>query len=802
MFDALGRLFASLDAGMLVVAIATGLAAALCLFRLRSRMRYSRGAVRLAWIFLCSIVGGVGAWAGEMTALASLHPGLAIGFDPVGVLGSLMVSVLCAACGFAIAWTGQDRMRTATGGLVLAISSMGMHLVAVGSIRMAATVAWQPILLWLGFVLAAGAYMTSLVLAGSAKTFAKQLVGAGGCGFAMLALFFVSLSGLEITPDPTLAQPAGLIGQTVVTFIAVVLSVLTTVGGLGAAYIDDVSSRSALVRSRRLADAAREGIVVLGAGSGVVLDCNAAFSALAGEPVESLVGRRLDEFLTLEGGAALELGPTVEGTLRGKDGEGWPVEVHARPLHEVADGAPATTVVSVRDLREHRATQDRLRFLAEHDPLTGLPNREMMNRRLEERISEGAILTMVRVVNHAEINSLYGHAVGDAVLVKMAERLRRFAANPLPGYDCMPVRLGGAELALVVVGVTNLSAAEAFTSALTKSLGRPVRLEAQAVEPQVRLGISAAPDDAATAPEIVRHAEVALESAARDGASGGVVYFRQDLQDEVVAQRTLLEDLKVGIAQDQLVVHYQPQARTSDGGLCGFEALVRWIHPTRGFMPPDSFIPAAEQSGLIVELGEQVLRRACREAAAWPHPVPVAVNLSPLQVGQTDLPRLVHQILIETGLSPARLELEITESALFRDYQRALDTLRRLKALGVKIAMDDFGTGFSSLSTLQSFPFDKIKIDKSFVNGVGALERSTVIVKAVLGIGKGLDIPVVAEGVETAEQMAFLRDEGCAVVQGYHIGKPAPIGAHQALFDALDAPAARPRRLPRVAAVA
>ncbi len=503
----------------------------------------------------------------------------------------------------------------------------------------------------------------------------------------------------------------------------------------------------------------------------------------------------------LDGAAALEHGRSVEGALRGANGESVPVEVYARPLHEVGDDSETTTVVAVRDMREHRATQDRLRFLAEHDPLTGLPNRAVMNRRLEARIAEGAILVIVRIINHAETNSLYGHAVGDAVLIKAAERLKRFAANPLPGYECMAVRLSGAELALAVFGRADLNASDAFTSALTKSLRRPVRLDGQVVEPQVRLGLSAAPDDAVTAVEIVRHAEVALESAARGVAGAEVVYFRQDLQDEVIAQRTLLEDLKVGIAQDQLVVYYQPQVRAADARLCGFEALVRWIHPTRGFMPPDSFIPAAEQSGLILELGEQVLRRACRDAVAWPHPVPVAVNLSPLQVGQTDLPRLVHQVLMETGLPPSRLELEITESALFRDYQRALDTLRRLKALGVKIAMDDFGTGFSSLSTLQSFPFDKIKIDKSFVNGVGALERSTVIVKAVLGIGKGLDIPVVAEGVETAEQMAFLRDEGCGVIQGYHIGRPAPIEAHQALFDALDAPAARPRRRPKIAAV-
>ena len=214
--------------------------------------------------------------------------------------------------------------------------------------------------------------------------------------------------------------------------------------------------------------------------------------------------------------------------------------------------------------------------------------------------------------------------------------------------------------------------------------------------------------------------------------------------------------------------------RACDGEILGFEALVRWRHPVRGMIPPLDFIPLAEETGLILPLGEWVLRKSCAEAARWDKPLSIAVNLSPLQLNQPNLPQIVHEILIETGLSPMRLELEVTESALFKDYQRALDNLRRLKAMGVRIAMDDFGTGFSSLSTLQSFPFDKIKVDKSFVENIHRDARATVIVKAVLGLGRSLDIPVVAEGVETDEQLQFLRGEDCAEVQGYAIGRPAP----------------------------
>ena len=245
-------------------------------------------------------------------------------------------------------------------------------------------------------------------------------------------------------------------------------------------------------------------------------------------------------------------------------------------------------------------------------------------------------------------------------------------------------------------------------------------------------------------------------------------------------RRSLAADLRRGIAGDELVLHYQPLANAEDGAVCGFEALVRWNHPERGMVPPLDFIPLAEETGLIGPLGEWVLRRACAEAALWAKPLRIAVNLSPRQLHRPDLPALVLEVLTTTGLSPERLELEITETALFDDFDRALEGLRRLKSLGVRIAMDDFGTGFSSLSTLHSFPFDKLKIDRSFVKAMHVDERAKAIVRAVLGLGRSLGIPVVAEGVETDEQLEFLKGEGCAELQGFGIGRPAPIAVHAA----------------------
>jgi EAL domain-containing protein (putative c-di-GMP-specific phosphodiesterase class I) len=238
-------------------------------------------------------------------------------------------------------------------------------------------------------------------------------------------------------------------------------------------------------------------------------------------------------------------------------------------------------------------------------------------------------------------------------------------------------------------------------------------------------------------------------------------------------RRRMAQEMRVALAEDQFEVYYQAQVRIPSAEILGFEALLRWHHPEQGLVEPREFIPIAEESGLIVPIGEWVLRTACREAASWSRPYKIAVNLSPRQFQQADLPGLVHSTLVETGLSPARLELEITETALFEDLQRALDALRRLRALGVSIAMDDFGTGYSSLSSLQAFPFDKIKIDREFVEHLGERKQAAMIVRSVLGLGKSLEIPVLAEGVETHDQLEYLHSIDCEEVQGYYFGRPA-----------------------------
>jgi len=376
-----------------------------------------------------------------------------------------------------------------------------------------------------------------------------------------------------------------------------------------------------------------------------------------------------------------------------------------------------------------------------------------------------------------EVNDVFGHAMGDKLLIEVARRVQ------LSTGGGVVARLSGDEFGLIIDG-KQPDAGKALAERVAQALARDFLIDGKSVRTGVTIGISVFPRDGADAASLLANAGAALFRA-KVRSRGSISFFEPEMDQQVRDRRALHQDLSVAMRNGELSLYYQPQAATGrkivDDDITGFEALARWIHPRRGFVPPSDFIPLAEESGLIVEMGEWILREACREAASWPNPLQIAVNLSPAQFASGDVVGLVHSILLETGLSPGRLELEITEGVLIEDFDRGLALLRRLKALGVCISMDDFGSGYSSLTYLQAFPFDKIKVDRAFVMNLGRNPQSAAIVRAVIGLGHGLQVSIVGEGVETQEQLSFLADEGCDVVQGYFIGKPAPITQYCAL---------------------
>jgi diguanylate cyclase (GGDEF)-like protein/PAS domain S-box-containing protein len=438
-----------------------------------------------------------------------------------------------------------------------------------------------------------------------------------------------------------------------------------------------------------------------------------------------------------------------------------------------ADGKPQYLVSVVDDITERKRSEQRIAHMTHHDTLTDLPNRAAFNSCLTATLelaaaaNESFAVLSIDLDRFKAVNDVFGHMVGDALLREVSLRMEAVCQG------AFLARIGGDEFAVITPTGPQPAGAETLAGRLNAAFGAELQLGSHTLQVGLTIGVGIYPQDGADATTLVANADAALFRAKAEGR-GSVRFFEVAMDKQLRETRVLQEDLRVAIQREELVLHYQPQAHI-DGTVTGFEALVRWHHPRHGLVPPSTFIPLAEESGTINALGEWVLRAACREAASWPRPMNIAINLSPVQFQHSDLPKLVHQVLLETGLSPKRLELEITEGVLIGEFTTAVSILRRLKNLGVRIAMDDFGTGYSSLSYLQSFPFDKIKIDKAFINNLDHSQQSATIIRAVIALGRGLDVPVLAEGVETEEQLKFLAAEGCDEIQGYLIGRPQPI---------------------------
>jgi diguanylate cyclase (GGDEF)-like protein/PAS domain S-box-containing protein len=446
-------------------------------------------------------------------------------------------------------------------------------------------------------------------------------------------------------------------------------------------------------------------------------------------------------------------------------------------------GEPQYLIKTHEDVTDRRQTESRMAHMAYHDGLTDLPNRAAFLQALAQMIEacagtdeEFAVLC-VDLDGLKEINDVFGHAMGDKLLIDVANRLQDSARGGVVA------RLSGDEFGLIIDG-KQPAAGKLLAEQVGEALANEFQIDGKSVRTGCTTGISVFPHNGSDAASLLANAGAALFRA-KAKSRGSISVFEPEMDQQIRDRRVLHQDLSLAIKNGELSLHYQPQATSgptvATSEVIGFEALARWLHPVRGFVPPSDFIPLAEESGLIVEMGKWILREACREAASWPVPLQIAVNLSPAQFMHGDVVSLVHSILLETGLAPDRLELEITEGVLIEDFDRGLALLRRLKALGVRISMDDFGSGYSSLSYLQAFPFDKIKIDRAFVMNLGRNPQSAAIVRAVIDLGHGLEMSIVAEGVETQEQLGFLSEEGCDAVQGYFIGKPFPIGKYAAL---------------------
>ncbi|WP_244413913.1 putative bifunctional diguanylate cyclase/phosphodiesterase [Methylorubrum extorquens] len=424
------------------------------------------------------------------------------------------------------------------------------------------------------------------------------------------------------------------------------------------------------------------------------------------------------------------------------------------------------------DVTTAKAAELRIAHLAHHDALTGLPNRTFLSESLHQSLRDPdrvclAVLSL-DLDGFKAVNDRYGHPGGDALLVCVAERLQ----TKVSGGDIV-ARFGGDEFVVLNVAFTSPSEVEDLAHRLIESLSTPIPLDNESVTIGVSIGIAFAPTDGRTAEELLKNADAALYRAKTAGR-GTFRFFEPEMDRKLQARQRLVQDLRNALTRDELRLDYQPFVRSETGVISGCEALLRWRHPERGMISPAEFIPLAEESGLIVPIGMWVIQQACREAASWPSTHRISVNVSPVQFRSRDLPQVILAALTSSGLAPARLEVEVTEAVLIDDADTALDILRQIRSLGVRVALDDFGTGYSSLSYLRRFPFDKIKIDRSFVRELDTRHDSQVIVQAIHDMAQGLGMTVTAEGVETEDQAKRLRQTGCEELQGFLYSRPRP----------------------------
>ncbi|MFD1791177.1 EAL domain-containing protein [Ochrobactrum teleogrylli] len=717
---------------------------------------------RDSWLATAAFAGGLSVWATHFVAMLAYQGTVAIEFD-------LIITTLSAVIAIAGFWVmlrllNFDSVKANLfAGFCGALVIAAMHFTGMAAIRAAATVQFDAV------PIIVGAVVSTLLLAGafevmrlSGRWMRISLATVLGVG-SICVLHFTTMSSSTLIPDPSLpaADPLGTGRMWIVGAVATV-SCFIAFMTVAAVFIDRY-----MTDLKGFANATLDGLAVI--RDDRIVEVNARFSRLMNSTEKALIGRSPEDLLLTADGlpAAAPRTAAVEATPRQENDE----RIFELAVHTIEYQGKACEVLAVRDLTEKHAAQRQIEHMANHDALTDLPNRAFFEQRLSNavggRSQQRCAVFALDLDRFKAVNDIFGHAQGDRVLKTVANILRR----TISGVDTA-ARIGGDEFVILQVGVPQPSGARKLAERILDEFKKEMNMIADQTAVGVSIGVAIYPTDGRDA-ETLRHAaDVALYRAKTSG-KGMVAFYSPEMDREITERRQLEADLRQAMSRGQITIAYQPLIGTADGSCKGYEALLRWTHPERGTIPPEVFIPIAEETGVIIALGEWVLREACRTAASWDRHLTVAVNVSPIQFRLTNLPETVAAILDETGLEAYRLELEVTEAALIKDRPTTLELLRRIKKLGVRIVMDDFGTGYSSLNNLQSFPFDKIKIDRSFINTMETDVSSHAIVRAIVGLGRSLDLPVVAEGIENFHQHRMVIEEGCAQVQGFLFGRPA-----------------------------
>ncbi|TNM64878.1 EAL domain-containing protein [Aliirhizobium smilacinae] len=772
------------------------LAAGICVIGMLAFFLIHRRAIecsekrRKIWLLVAAVTGGLSVWATHFVAMLAYEGTIDIEFE----LFRTVLSAIIAAVGF---WASLKIAEGGTlkseilAGTAATVSVAAMHFTGTASIRAAATIHYEigiiPVAALLSIGLLTFAFRMSMRRKGRRGLWAAVAASV----LSICLLHFSAMSATTLVPDPSLPQ-ASLDGSGriwMVWAVSVVVGMII-VAGMIASFLDRY-----LTDLRGFANATLEGLAVV--REGVIIEANARFPAMLGLRDRDVIGRSPDALMVAADGISLidvertravEAQPLKAGPL--KPGKEAFLEV---AVHTIEYRGRQCQVLAVRDLTEKRIAELRVEHMARHDALTDLPNRSLFNEKLEAAIDiagsadERLAVLALDLDRFKSVNDVFGHAEGDRVLVKVADILRRCA-----GVTDTPARIGGDEFIILQPGLDQPTAAYLLADRILDTFRQEMNVNFDPKAVGVSIGVSIFPEDGRTADELRNAADMALYNAKFSGR-GTAAFYSADMDADLRQRRLLESELRHAALRDQLSLVFQPLFDASNGTCTGYEALMRWHHPDLGQVSPATFIPVAEETGIIVTLGEWALREACRTAASWDDGLAVAVNVSAVQFRFPDLVDTVAAALTDSGLEPHRLELEITETSLIENRDAVLAMLKKLRALGVLIVIDDFGTGYSSLSNLQTFPFDKIKIDRSFIWQMEEDESARAIVKAIIGLGKSLDLPVVAEGIETFGQHRMVIEEGIEQLQGFLLGKPKSAGEVEVLSGLRQLPPFRKR---------
>jgi diguanylate cyclase (GGDEF)-like protein len=732
----------------------------------------SHARTRLIWIVIAGAAIGYGIWATHFIAMLSYEPGVSIGFGIVLTALSLAAAMVLTSCGFGLAASDPRRWRAPIGGAIIGIGIVSMHYLGMWALEAPGRVTWSLDLVLASIVLGIVFGCAALAIAVRYSDRWGTFVAALFLTFAIVSHHFTAMGAVEIVPDPTRASDALSFSPAYLALViaGVALSVLgmSLVGVLADRRLADRTrkfeeiinqlslaqrqlegSQRELQEQKLLLDTAidhmGEGLSMFDSEKRLVV-CNDRYAKMyqlppellrAGTPHREIIKHCIADGI-LKGetsdSAATQLMSTV-GAL--------PDNVFASRVDEFADGrlisvarqpmAGGGWVATHLDVTEQRRAEAKITHMALHDALTDLPNRVLLRERLESALAttrQGGANVVVLILDldrFKEVNDTLGHPTGDALLRAVAARLRGCI-----GEAALIARLGGDEFAVIEYVVNPVEEATALAERITKAICDPFDLADHQVTTGTSIGIAIAPRDGTDSDEILKRADLALY-VAKSGGRGSFRFFEPKFDQLMHARRNLERDMRSALTNGEFELHYQPFVNVKSGEISGCEALLRWHHPQRGLISPAEFIPLAEETGLIVPIGEWVLKAACAEAAKWPANLKIAINLSPAQFRGKGLVPIIVGALAISGIAPQRLEIEVTETAIMHDSEVVFAALGQLHKLGVRIALDDFGTGYSSLSFLQKFPFDKIKIDRSFVDELsGAKEESRLIARAVV----------------------------------------------------------------------